>query len=118
MNPENLKPALTTEEAAARGSRGGKASVQARRKKKALVDALKAILYQPSPSTNGNLILDDIVFQAVSTILTNPTMKDLETLQRLLGEYNQSLSVESKVDLQADVKARVKQELFQLPTNE
>lgn len=83
-NPENLR-VLTTEEAREIGSKGGKASVKARRKKKELRELLEIALSQPYKDNP-----DDDNYMAISVALVQRALdgdtKAFEIIRDTLGQ--------------------------------
>ena len=104
-NEQNLKP-LTTEKAREIGSKGGKASVEARRRKKDLRLALEALLEKDYTDKRGNVATGA---EAITAKLFEQAMKGnvkaFETIRSTVGqdpvqkveqvnfdaEYNQSV---------------------------
>lgn len=85
-NESNLKP-LTTDKAREIGSKGGKASVEARRKKKDLRLALEMLLEKDFTDKNGKTITGT---EAVTAKLFEQAMKGnvkaFETLRSTVGQ--------------------------------
>ena len=83
-NPENLR-VLTTEEAREIGSKGGKASVKARRKKKELRELLEIALSQPYKDNP-----DDDNYMAIAVALVQRALdgdtKAFEIIRDTLGQ--------------------------------
>lgn len=87
-NEQNLKPykkgELSSEEAKKRGSKGGKASVESRRKKKALLETAGAILSRDIPKDllptvekiTGELTEDEnTLFAATTAVMVKEALK-------------------------------------------
>lgn len=85
-NESNLKP-LTTDKAREIGSKGGKASVEARRRKKDLRLALEMLLEKDFKDKNGNTISGT---EAITAKLFEKAMKGdvraFETLRDTVGQ--------------------------------
>lgn len=86
---ENLKPLdqRTKDEQREIATMGGKASGESRRQKKAVKDALRALLDEASPTSTGDTRLDDIIRKAYENELKEPNLQSLLALQKLLGEH-------------------------------
>ena len=85
MNDQNLRTP-TTKEARERGKAGGIASGKARRKRKTIAEALRLLLDEPASAGSDKTRLDVIVQKCLQKVHDDPEIRDLKTLQELLGE--------------------------------
>ena len=87
MNIQNLKPVSSKEEARERGSKGGKASAEARRRKKDLRLALEMLLEKDFTDKNGKEITGT---EAITAKLFEQAMKGnvkaFETIRATVGQ--------------------------------
>ena len=83
MNDENLKPIKSASEEREKGSKGGKASGEARREKKLFQQAILAALKARTES--GSTLLEDIVAAQVNKALEGDT-RAFEALRDTSGE--------------------------------
>ncbi len=80
---ENLRPVKTKEEARERGRNGGKASVEARRRRKTLKEELELLLSDPSlQQTICTALLREAMYGNASGSVT----KAFETIRDTIGE--------------------------------
>lgn len=95
---ENLKPMdrRTKDEQRKIAAMGGKASGESRRHKKAVKEALRALLDEDSPITTGNTRLDDIIRKAYENELKEPNLQSLLSLQKILGEHVERMEIDTK----------------------
>lgn len=109
-NNENLKPFKTVEEAREAGRKGGIASQKVQHEKRALADVVRRVLMESVAPDSEKTKLDAIVEKTLYRLKDNPSVKDLETLQRILGE-----SV-LKVDMMTDEERQqaIKDEMAKL----
>lgn len=82
-NVANLKPVKTTEEAKEMGRKGGIASGEARRERKAMRDLLEYLLTQKDKSGSNN---DLLVMSALVNKSKAGDVKAIELLLNLIGE--------------------------------
>lgn len=96
MNDENLKPFSERTESEQREirSKGGKASGEARRAKKTLADAIRAVLDEELPGTNLTR-REAIVIKTLERVYKNGKMDDLVKIAQLTGELQQNINLES-----------------------
>lgn len=96
MNDENLKPfsERSKEEARDMGRKGGKASGEARRAKKTLADAIRAVLDEELPGTNLTR-REAIVVKTLERVYKSGKMDDLVKIAQLTGELQQNINLES-----------------------
>lgn len=96
MNDENLKPFSERTESEQREirSKGGKASGEARRAKKTLADAIRAVLDEELPGTNLTR-REAIVVKTLERVYKNGKMDDLVKIAQLTGELQQNINLES-----------------------
>ena len=98
-NKQNLKP-LSTEKAREIGSKGGKASVEARRRKKDLRLALEMLLEKNFTDKHGNVVSGT---EAISAKLFERAMKGnvraFETLRDTVGQKPIDKVMISEVDV-------------------
>ncbi|MBO7315029.1 MAG: hypothetical protein J6U49_05110 [Alistipes sp.] len=96
MNDENLKPfsERSKEEAREMGRKGGKASGEARRAKKTLADAIRAVLDEELPGTNLTR-REAIVVKTLERVYKTGKMDDLVKIAQLTGELQQNINLES-----------------------
>ena len=96
MNDENLKPfsERSKEEAREMGRKGGKASGEARRAKKTLADAIRAVLDEELPGTNLTR-REAIVVKTLERVYNRGKMDDLVKIAQLTGELQQNINLES-----------------------
>ena len=83
MNDENLRPVKTKKEARERGSRGGKASVEARRRRKTLREELLALLEDDQIQERMCIAL---VREATAGNRAGSVTKAFETIRDTIGE--------------------------------
>lgn len=83
MNDENLKPIKSESEAREKGSKGGKASGEARREKRLFQQAILAALKAPTES--GATLLQDIVAAQIKRALEGDT-RAFEAIRDTSGE--------------------------------
>ena len=91
-NPQNLR-APTPSEARERGSKGGKASAAARKKKKAFKDAL--LLMLESENKDGKNYQDAVVVGLVKRCATGDP-RAIELLLRIIGETPEGSSAQEQ----------------------
>lgn len=96
MNDENLKPFSERTESEQREirSKGGKASGEARRAKKTLADAIRAVLDEELPGTNLTR-REAIVVKTLERVYKTGKMDDLVKIAQLTGELQQNINLES-----------------------
>ncbi|MBO7314899.1 MAG: hypothetical protein J6U49_04450 [Alistipes sp.] len=96
MNDENLRPFSERTESEQREirSKGGKASGEARRAKKTLADAIRAVLDEELPGTNLTR-REAIVVKTLERVYKNGKMDDLVKIAQLTGELQQNINLES-----------------------
>ena len=98
MNKENLIPQahkLTVEEQ----SKGGIASGEARRKRKAMRDDLQALLDSEQKFSDGNVrrVQEGIVHKLVTAAMQGD-LKAIEQIAKLMGEYEQRIKVDGTIN--------------------
>lgn len=89
MNDENLTPFTSEqsrEKAVINGQKGGIASGEAKRRKKSVKEALRALMDEESPTSTGDTRLDEFIRKAYENELKEPNLQSLLNLQKLLGE--------------------------------
>lgn len=85
-NESNLKP-LTTDKAREIGSKGGKASVEARRKKKDLREALEMLLEKDFKDKNGNVLSGtEVITAKLFEKASKGNVKAFETIRATVGQ--------------------------------
>lgn len=96
MNEQNIIPnsERTPEERKEIARRGGKASGEARRAKKTLADAIRAVLDEELPGTNLTR-REAIVVKTLERVYKNGKMDDLVKIAQLTGELQQNINLES-----------------------
>ena len=96
MNDENLRPFSERTESEQREirSKGGKASGEARRAKKTLADAIRAVLDEELPGTNLTR-REAIVVKTLERVYKTGKMDDLVKIAQLTGELQQNINLES-----------------------
>lgn len=98
MNDSNLKNQEATqfrsgEEAAENGKKGGIASGEARRARKTVQEALRALMDEKMPDSTGDTRLDDFIRKAYENELKKPDLYSLLNLQKLLGEMIEKMEI-------------------------
>ena len=85
---ENLKPFDKRTEGEQRkiARQGGVASGEARRQRKTVKEALRALMEEKMPDSTGDTRLDDFIRKAYANELKEPNLQSLLNLQKLLGE--------------------------------
>jgi len=86
----NLVP-LTTESARKIGSLGGKASAEARKKRKSVAEALRQVLDEPLGEGANTTRLDAITAKVIHKMFDDPDIRDIKVLAEILGEVKQSI---------------------------
>ena len=112
LNPQNLKPPRSTEEARERGSKGGKASVESRRRKKDLKAKMKALLELPVTDTKQKEVLEEMGVEEID----NATLMLVGLFQAAISgdvsavkEIRNILGEERRTSLEkAEIKAKTK----------
>ena len=107
-NEENLKTP-TTKEARERGKKGGKASGEARRRKKTMREALEMLMQTEAPANvkaklkAAGINADDADYQLA--VLAGQMMQAVKGntraavwLSEIMGERTQNITVEQKID--------------------
>lgn len=85
-NPENLRPP-TASEARERGRKGGKASGEARRKRKAFAEAFDVLLQRDYTDHNGNQLQGvDAIAMRVFQQAMNGDLKAIQIIRDTVGE--------------------------------
>lgn len=86
MNAQNLKP-LSTEKAREIGAKGGKASVEARRKKRDLREALEMLLEKDFKDKNGNVLSGtEVITAKLFEKASKGDVRAFETLRDTVGQ--------------------------------
>lgn len=86
MNEQNLKP-LSTEKAREIGAKGGKASVEARRKKRDLREALEMLLEKDFKDKNGNVLSGtEVITAKLFEKASKGDVRAFETLRDTVGQ--------------------------------
>ena len=85
-NKQNLKP-LSTKKAREIGSKGGKASVEARRKKKDLREALEMLLEKDFKDKNGNVLSGtEVITAKLFEKASKGDVRAFETIRSTVGQ--------------------------------
>lgn len=92
MNEQNLK-IPTSDEARELGRRGGIASGEARREKKRIADALRAVLSEDAG--NGLTRREAIVVKVLKRLYDEGDIYQLKVLAEILGETEQNININS-----------------------
>ena len=86
MNEQNLKP-LSTEKAREIGAKGGKASVEARRKKRDLREALEMLLEKDFKDKNGNVLSGtEVITAKLFEKASKGDVRACETIRSTVGQ--------------------------------
>ena len=86
MNEQNLKP-LSTEKAREIGAKGGKASVEARRKKRDLREALEMLLEKDFKDKNGNVLSGtEVITAKLFEKASKGDVRAFETIRSTVGQ--------------------------------
>ena len=86
MNEQNLKP-LSTEKAREIGAKGGKASVEARRKKRDLREALEMLLEKDFKDRNGNVLSGtEVITAKLFEKASKGDVRAFETIRSTVGQ--------------------------------
>lgn len=86
-NEQNLKPVSSKEEARERGSKGGKASAEARRRKKDLRLALEMLLEKDFKDKSGNIMSGtDAITAKLFEQAMKGNVKAFETIRSTVGQ--------------------------------
>lgn len=96
MNEQNIIPnsERTPEERKEIARKGGKASGEARRAKKTLADAIRAVLDEELPGTKLTR-REAIVVKTLERVYNRGKMDDLVKIAQLTGELQQNINLES-----------------------
>lgn len=81
----------TTEEQRAIASKGGKASVRSRRKRKLIADALRKVLDEPMAHGTKQTKLEGIAIKTIKKLFDDPDIRDVKVLAEVLGELKQTI---------------------------
>lgn len=109
-NDQNLRPVRTKEEARKRGANGGRASGEARRKKKTFREMVEAAL--SARGTMGETVGDDVVLSMIEACLAGD-VKAAAWLRDTRGEKpveKAQSSVEGTLSISWDVGAAARRE--------
>lgn len=121
MNENNIIPnsERTPEERIEIARKGGIASGEARRVKKSLADAIRAVLDEELPGTNLTR-REAIVIKTLERVYKSGKMDDLVKIAQLTGEYQQNINLGADgVRLAIEVAdTSTKSELEKLTTRE
>lgn len=121
MNENNIIPnsERTPEERIEIARKGGIASGEARRVKKSLADAIRAVLDEELPGTNLTR-REAIVIRTLERVYKSGKMDDLVKIAQLTGEYQQNINLGADgVRLAIEVAdTSTKSELEKLTTRE
>ena len=86
MNEQNLKP-LSTKKAREIGSKGGKASAEARRKKRDLREALEMLLEKDFKDKNGNVLSGtEVITAKLFEKASKGDVRAFETIRSTVGQ--------------------------------
>lgn len=93
---ENLKPYRSEDEAREGGRKGGVASGEARRQRKTVKEALRALMDEKAPNSTGDTRMDDFIRKAYENELKEPNLQSLLNLQKLLGELVDRMEINTE----------------------